>query len=95
MQRDRHRNAGVATRRTPQARSTACSAAIDLISAAIAESGGNLDTETASSLSTKLLAVTASGADKDAIPAYARALVDDNAPGTAAATVDVNRACVG
>ncbi|MFE7801193.1 hypothetical protein [Nocardia sp. NPDC057440] len=78
-----------------QAQSTACSTAIDLINAAITESGGNLDPETANSLSTKLLAVNASGTDKDAIAAYARALVDDKVPDMAAATVDFNRSCAG
>jgi len=76
-----------------QAQSAACGAAVDLINAAIDQSGGNLDPETGKTLSTKLLGINASGSDSDAIVAYAHALVDETIPDMGAATAEFNRAC--
>ncbi|MGO4617249.1 hypothetical protein AB4305_22680 [Nocardia sp. 2YAB30] len=77
------------------AQSTACSAATDVINAAIAESGGNLDPAVQRSLTAKLAAIDATGSDKDAIDAYAHALTDENVTDMDAATAEFNRSCAG
>ncbi|MFI1919203.1 hypothetical protein [Nocardia sp. NPDC020380] len=79
---------------TAAAQSTACSTAVDLINAAIAAApGGNLDDAGQKDLANKLLAVPASGADKDAITLFARSLLDDNVTDMGAATAKFNTAC--
>ncbi|WP_330229417.1 hypothetical protein OHA40_25640 [Nocardia sp. NBC_00508] len=77
------------------AQSPACAAAIDAINAAIDESGGNLDPTVQQSLATKLSAIDAEGAEKEAIAGYARALTDDSVPSMDTATNELNRVCKG
>ncbi|MEU7767674.1 hypothetical protein AB0B25_21435 [Nocardia sp. NPDC049190] len=77
------------------AQSAACSAAVDLINASIAESNGDLNPTVQQTLATKLAAIDATGADKDAIDAYAHALTDDNVSSMDAATTEFNRVCAG
>lgn len=45
------------------------------------------------SLTAKLAAIDATGADKDAIDAYAHALTDENVTDMDAATAEFNRSC--
>ncbi|MEU7629059.1 hypothetical protein AB0C34_03605 [Nocardia sp. NPDC049220] len=77
------------------AQSAACGAAVDLINASIAESNGDLNPTVQQTLATKLAAIDATGADKDAIDAYAHALTDDNVSSMDAATTEFNRVCAG
>lgn len=78
-----------------QAQSPLCSRAVELINVAIDTSGGTLDHATATALSDRLsgLADLAQGAEKDAITAYANALVDENVTDLNPYTDELNRAC--
>ncbi|MEU2043012.1 hypothetical protein [Nocardia niwae] len=78
-----------------QAQSLQCARAIELINVAIDTSGGTLDEATATALSDRLsgLADSAQGAEKDAITAYATALVDDNVADLNPYTDELNRVC--
>ncbi|WP_174189953.1 hypothetical protein [Nocardia barduliensis] len=77
------------------AQSPQCAKAIELINVAIDTSGGTLDEATASALSGRLsgLADLAQGPEKDAIAAYAYALVDDNVSDLNPYTDELNRVC--
>ncbi|WP_406232274.1 hypothetical protein [Nocardia sp. NBC_01009] len=77
------------------AKSPSCAKAIELINAAIAISGDNLDDATQHALSDRLsgLAALAVGEEKDAITGYANALVDDNITDLDPATNELNRVC--
>ncbi len=77
------------------ASSPSCAKAIELINIAIDTSGGTLDSATATALSERLtgLADFTQGAEKDAITAYAQALIDDNVTDLAPYTDELNRAC--
>ncbi|MFI9510074.1 hypothetical protein [Nocardia sp. NPDC052566] len=60
------------------AQSAACSAAVDVINSALdAAPNRELDGDAQKALATKLLAINASGGDKDAINAFVQAIVDD------------------
>ncbi|QIS14483.1 hypothetical protein [Nocardia arthritidis] len=77
-----------------QAQSAACGQAIDAINAAVAAASGNLTPDIGKTLSIKLLAIDASGADRDAIAAYAKALTDEDASADmTGATNAFNAAC--
>jgi hypothetical protein len=77
------------------ASSPSCAKAIELINIAIDKSGGTLDPATATALSERLtgLADFTQGAEKDAITAYAQALIDDNVTELTPYTDELNRAC--
>ncbi|WP_280334645.1 hypothetical protein [Nocardia wallacei] len=77
------------------AQSPHCAKAIELINVAIDTSGGTMDAETATALSGRLngLAEMAEGAEKDAISAYAAALVDDSVTDLDPYTTELNIAC--
>ncbi len=77
------------------AQSPQCARAIELINVAIDTSGGSLDQATATALSGRLsgLADLAQGAERDAITAYAAALVDDNVADLNPYTDELNRVC--
>ncbi|WP_454194564.1 hypothetical protein [Nocardia sp. Marseille-Q1738] len=77
------------------AQSPSCAKAIELINIAIDTSGGTLDQATATALSERLtgLADFAQGAEKEAIAAYARALIDDNVTELNPYTDELNRVC--
>lgn len=78
-----------------QAQSPHCAKAIELINAAIDTSGGTMDADTATALSGRLsgLAELAEGAEKEAISAYATALVDDTVTDLDPYTTELNNAC--
>ncbi|MGK8505303.1 hypothetical protein [Nocardia asiatica] len=77
------------------AQSPQCAKAIELINIAIDTSGGTLDEATATALSGRLggLADTTQGPEKDAIAAYAYALIDDNVADLTPYTDELNRVC--
>ncbi|UGT65932.1 hypothetical protein LTT66_21755 [Nocardia gipuzkoensis] len=77
------------------ASSPSCAKAIELINIAIDTSGGTLDPATATALSERLtgLADFTQGAERDAITAYAHALIDDNVTELTPYTDELNRAC--
>ncbi|MFI6959969.1 hypothetical protein ACIBJI_41705 [Nocardia sp. NPDC050408] len=77
------------------AQSPHCAKAIELINIAIDTSGGTLDESTATALSDRLsgLADLAQGTEKDAITAYADALVDENVASLDPYTDELNRVC--
>ncbi|WP_227998478.1 hypothetical protein [Nocardia australiensis] len=77
------------------AKSLTCAKAIELINAAIYNSGDTLDDATQQALSDRLsgLAALAVGEEKDAINGYANALVDDNITDLDPATNELNRVC--
>ncbi|MFJ4658937.1 hypothetical protein ACIP5Y_47340 [Nocardia sp. NPDC088792] len=78
---------------TAAAQSTACSTAVDLINAANTANNGTLDDAAQKDLANKLLAVNASGPDRDAITAFAKSLLDDNVTDMNAAIAKFNTAC--
>ncbi|MBF6336342.1 hypothetical protein IU450_10640 [Nocardia abscessus] len=77
------------------AQSPSCAKAIELINIAIDTSGGTLDQATATALSDRLtgLADFTQGPERDAITAYARALVDDEVTELTPFTDELNRVC--
>ncbi|WP_431970209.1 hypothetical protein [Nocardia sp. bgisy134] len=77
------------------AQSLNCAKAIELINIAIDTTGGTMDEATATALSGRLsgLAETAQGAERDAIAAYAGALIDDEVVDLTPFTDGLNRAC--
>ncbi|WP_459960560.1 hypothetical protein [Nocardia sp. IFM 10818] len=78
-----------------QAASPVCDKAIAMINAAVDMSGGTFDTETQQKLADRLsgLAVVAVGPERDAITAYANALVDENVTDMDGVTAELNRVC--
>ncbi|MEV5835759.1 hypothetical protein [Nocardia sp. NPDC052112] len=77
------------------AQSPSCAKAIELINIAIDNGGGTMDQATATALSERLtgLGDFAQGAEKDAITAYARALIDDGVAELDPYTDELNRVC--
>ncbi|MEV6136489.1 hypothetical protein AB0L63_10580 [Nocardia sp. NPDC051990] len=77
------------------AQSAPCAKAIDLINAAIEMSGGNLDVATSTALSDRLRvpADFTQGQERDAITAYANALIDENVADLNPYTDELNRVC--
>lgn len=77
------------------AQSPSCAKATELINIAIDTSGGTLDQATATALSERLtgLANFTQGAEKEAISAYARALIDDEVTELTSYTDELNRVC--
>ncbi len=77
------------------AQSAPCAKAVELVNAAVDMSGGNLDAATSTLLAERLRvpASLAEGAEKDAITAYADALIDDNITDLNPYTDNLNRVC--
>lgn len=77
------------------ASSPSCVKAIELINAAIDNSGGTMDDATTRALSDRLsgVAALAVGAEKEAITGYANALIDENVTDLSPATDELNRVC--
>ncbi|MEV6386891.1 transposase [Nocardia xishanensis] len=77
------------------AQSPSCAKAIELINIAIDTTGGTMDEATATALSGRLsgLAETTQGAERDAIAAYANALIDAGVADLTPFTDELNRAC--
>ncbi|MFE7800948.1 hypothetical protein [Nocardia sp. NPDC057440] len=77
------------------AQSPSCAKAIELINIAIDTTGGTMDEATATALSGRLsgLAAMAQGAQRDAIEAYAGALISDEVADLTPFTDELNRAC--
>ncbi|MEV6430434.1 hypothetical protein [Nocardia sp. NPDC051463] len=77
------------------AKSLSCAKAIELINIAIDTTGGTMDEATATALSGRLsgLAEMAQGAERDAIAAYAGALIDGEVADLGPFTDELNRAC--
>ncbi|MGV9838575.1 hypothetical protein ACWDUL_30845 [Nocardia niigatensis] len=78
---------------TAAAQSAACSAATDLINAAIDQYPNGIDNDGQKALATKLLGIAANGADKAAIAAFATALIDDNVTDLSDAIDSFNASC--
>ncbi len=78
-----------------QAASPACDKAIAMINAAVEMSGGTFDKEISQKLSDRLstLAAVTAGPERDAIAAYANALVDPNIADLDPVTAELNRVC--